>query len=292
MSTSIAKLGSALGADDHKDLTKKQHTSFGKLILAKEKSSPVFSKLVTIIYIQGFSNEQRFKSQVDKQIASFPLAKYEITDPTLYRFKKPSCWAIGTSNRRPLNDNEQFDFYKHKDSHPFVDRSMNLLKQPRFDKIKGGAIPIENKADLNSQMKRCLTPGPNRYNPKIETIKSRPPSHYMSEKGKDSAIKLFVGTNDRVGPGAYRVESAKPTSKHTIPPTWTIPKSTNKSTNYKPKNETYFYYSSMGQQVMSSKNTEVKYSIGNEKKNKVVRGTFTSHMSFRPTKVYIPHPVI
>ena len=48
----------------------------------------------------------------------------------------------------------------------------------------------------------------------------------------------------------------------------------------------------MGKQVFSSKRNEVKNSIGKESKDKMVRGVYSAHMSFRPTKISLPHPII
>ena len=69
---------------------------------------------------------------------------------------------------------------------------------------------------------------------------------------------MLTGTTEKVGPGAYRVESAKYTSKHKLFPVYTIGKGKRKPLYNKnwAKNETYFMYSSCGNQVMSKKKTE------------------------------------
>lgn len=147
--------------------------------------------------------------------------------------------------------------------------------------------------DQGIKFKRAATPGPGRYNPKVEPVKLRPPSYFLGEKTEKFAIKLKVGTDEKVGPGRYTTEG-KYTSKHTVPPTWSVPKQTRKPLvlNTPTKNQTYYMYSAMGNQVMSKKRTEVINSIGRENKNTMKRGIFSAHMSFRPTPIRINHPKI
>ncbi len=164
------------------------------------------------------------------------------------------------------------------------------MNQTRFNKVKGGYITIDQNTEFKKA--RALTPGPDRYNPDKNIIKERPPSYSISVKTNDCHMKDLVGTTDVVGPGKYKVDG-KYTSKHQKQPLWTFTKSvrpnTSKTTT---KNQTYFTYSSMGKQAISYKKTETKTSIGKEKKDKLVRGLLPSHISFKPTKVFIPHPII
>lgn len=127
----------------------------------------------------------------------------------------------------------------------------------------------------------------------MEPVKIRPPSYFLGEKSNKFAIQLQVGTSDKVGPGKYITEE-KYTSKHQLPPQWSVPKQTRKPLilNTPTKNQTYYMYSAMGNQVMSKKKTEVKNSIGRESKDKVKRGIFSAHMSFKPTPIRIAHPKI
>lgn len=138
-----------------------------------------------------------------------------------------------------------------------------------------------------------MTPGPGRYNPKVEPVKLRPPSYYMAEKTNKFAIKLETGTDEKVGPGKY-VTEGKYTSKHNTPSKWSIPKQPKKPIiiNTPSKNQTYFIYSSLGNQIISKKKTEVQNSIGKEAKDRMVRGTFSAHLSFRPTRISLPLPNI
>lgn len=112
---------------EKENLTHKQHTSFGKLILAKEKSSPIFS----------FTGDNRFKNGFTHRN---PGPKYKVVDPYLDKFKKSPGWRIGTANRKPLTDNEKYEYFNHKDRMPLIDRSNNIYNQTRWTNVKGGAI--------------------------------------------------------------------------------------------------------------------------------------------------------
>ena len=96
-----------------------------------------------------------------------------------------------------------------------------------------------------------------------------------------------------MGPGKYVTEE-KYTSKHIIPSKFSIPKSKRRPLSSNPftKNETYYVYSAIGRQINSKKQTEVINSIGKETKFNTIRGIYSQHMSFRPTKVSLPHPKI
>ena len=103
----------------------------------------------------------------------------------------------------------------------------------------------------------------------------------------------MVGTNEIVGPGAYKVEKAGFTSIHEIPPKYTMPKDKRKGLNNKvfTKNETYYLYSSCADQVYSEKTSVPKLSFSKADRDKGKKvGMVPSTMSKMPTKVRIEHP--
>ena len=103
----------------------------------------------------------------------------------------------------------------------------------------------------------------------------------------------MVGTNEIVGPGAYKVEKAGFTSIHEFPPKYTIPKGVRQGLNNKvfTKNETYYLYSSCTDQIYSSKLSYPKLSFSKADRDKDRKtGMFPSQMSKMPTKVRIEHP--
>lgn len=122
--------------DNHEKeaLIKRQHTSFGKLILATEKSAPVIS----------FPNEEKFKFSAHKTNKN-PGPIYNNVDISKVKFTKPPTWRIGSAKRKEISDYERFDYFKHKDRIPFIDRSVNLIKQTKWTHVTGGAINLDNK---------------------------------------------------------------------------------------------------------------------------------------------------
>jgi hypothetical protein len=104
---------------------------------------------------------------------------------------------------------------------------------------------------------------------------------------------MQTGTGEGVGPGRYRVESAKYTSKHKLFPQYSIGKEKRKplyNSNWT-KNETYFMYSSCGNQVMSKKKTEPRGKVGKSTRDaEAKRGVFKSMMERPRTAIRIPMP--
>ena len=100
-----------------------------------------------------------------------------------------------------------------------------------------------------------------------------------------------------VGPGRYRVESAKYTSKHLIPPAYHFGKQERPGI-FKGKkgrrdmySETYEVYSCMGNQTRSKKRTEPRTKFGKSTRDRESsRGTFNCMMDRQPMKVCIPMP--
>jgi len=103
----------------------------------------------------------------------------------------------------------------------------------------------------------------------------------------------MVGTNEIVGPGAYKIEKAGFTSIHDCQPKYTMPKDKRKGLNNKvyTKNETYYVYSSCADQIYSQKRSVPKLSFSKADRDKEKKvGMFPSMMSKMPTKVRIEHP--
>ncbi len=103
----------------------------------------------------------------------------------------------------------------------------------------------------------------------------------------------MTGTKETVGPGTYRPESAKYYSHHMQFPIYSIGKAKRKELNAKPwtKNESYWIYSSMGNQIQSRKKTEEMVRIGKStREREKKRGTFNSMMERQPMSVKIAMP--
>ncbi len=106
-------------------------------------------------------------------------------------------------------------------------------------------------------------------------------------------LKLNVGTNNQIGPGAYKPENSKKTSRHLEYPHWTLPKSIRKGLGLKvwTKMETYSIESSVGVQKTSKKTTEPRVKFGKTTREKAKKlGMFPTMMSKQPTRIRIDHP--
>ena len=105
----------------------------------------------------------------------------------------------------------------------------------------------------------------------------------------------MTGTDQTVGPGKYRPESAVYHSHHPKFPIYSVGKAKRQPLYNKPwtKSESYWIYSSMGNQVQSKKKTEEMVKIGKSTREmEKIRGVFSSTMARIPAKVYIPLPKI
>ena len=96
-----------------------------------------------------------------------------------------------------------------------------------------------------------------------------------------------------IGPGAYKPENSKKTSRHEEFPHYTLPKSQRKGLGLKvwTKNETYSVESCVGVQKTSKKVTEPRTKIGKATREKTKKlGFFPKMMSNPKPSVRIEHP--
>ena len=98
----------------------------------------------------------------------------------------------------------------------------------------------------------------------MKSIKPKSAKYFIGEKTGYSALKLMTGTDQGVGPGKYRPETAKYHSHHPKFPIYSIGKAKRQPLYNKPwtKSESYWIYSSMGKQLQSKKKTEEMVKIG------------------------------
>ena len=215
-----------------------------------------------------------------------PGPRYDIPDVSKYKYSTSHKWRIGSAKRPPLSNHEKFAYYNH-----VYNEKNDIGAMPKkWNKVKGGAMNLEPRVKYDF---RQTTPGPGRYDPSLKFTRPKTPCYFIAERTQASSVKLQTGTNSNVGPGKYRVESAKFTSKHRIFPTYSIGK-TKRAPLYNSnwtKNETYWLYSSMGNQVQSKKKTEEQVKIGKSTRDREkLRGTFKSMMERQPTTIRIPMP--
>ena len=269
--------------EENERLKKRAYTSFGKLILATEKTNPIY----------GIGTADRFNSssgflQNIKTHKNFPAPNaYNTTDPEFYKYKTSSKWKIGKSERKPLNTNERYSYFNHK-----YEEKDDLSKIPKkWNKPLYGIIGTEPRIKYNF---RETTPGPGRYDPTFKN-KIKYPSYYLGEKTKfNDPLYIHTGTNKNVGPGKYNIDpSDKLRSTWTNLPKYSIGNGKRKELGNKKwtKNETYYMYSSFGDQIQTKKRSEPRTKEG--KSTRFIeskRGVFKSMMERQPVSIRIAMP--
>ena len=215
-----------------------------------------------------------------------PGPEYNIPDVTIYKYNKSNKWRIGTATRPPLVTGEKYAYYNH------VNKEVKDILQykPKWEKTVGGAFCRVPRVKYDFREK---TPGPGRYTPSIKYIRPKSALYFIGEKTGNSAMKLMTGTNQEVGPGKYRPETANFNSKHQKFPIYSIGKGKRKPLQPTPcaKNESYWIYSSIGTQIQSKKKTEEMVKIGKStREREKKRGTFKSMMERQPASIRIAMP--
>ena len=103
-----------------------------------------------------------------------------------------------------------------------------------------------------------------------------------------------TGTNPNVGPGKYKVGTAdRSLSNWKNAPLYSVGKGQRRGlyNKYWQKNETYYMYSSVGEQIMTKKRTEPRPKEGRSTRAiEQKRGVFRSMMERQPMRVSIPMP--
>lgn len=271
------KIAKMAYSQEEEDLQKRSHTSFGKLILATEKSKPIFS----------IGTAPRFNYQRGPK--SPGPDTYSPSDVEKYKYKTTSKWKIGSSQRPPLSDKERFTYYNHR----YSERD-DLSKLPKkWNKLPGGSIDLEPRVKYDFSEK---TPGPGRYEPSLKLARPKLPSYYIGERTKVDPLLLKTGTNYNVGPGKYKIAPGESTlSNWHASPKYSVGKGKRRGL-YNPKwtkNETYYNYHAFGDQVMSKKRTEAREKFGKSTRRiEQKRGVFRSMMERQPVRISIPMPKI
>ena len=213
--------------EEKEEIKRRSFTSFGKLLLSDEKSSPVIS----------FPNAKKFNKAGAPTSLNTPGPIYTYDDQ--FKYKSPQKWSIGTGKRPPLSSCEKFEYYNHS-YNDYKDFDLSTIDK-KWKKTQGGAIGLDPK--MKFELRECV-PGSGRYEPSYKLTKVRPPAYFLGEKGNITSIKNVTGTNEHVGPGKYSVKEAAYTSKHKNPPHWLLPESVRKGLDLKvwTKNETYYIY--------------------------------------------------
>lgn len=202
------------------------------------------------------------------------------------KYGSPPKWKIGNAKRPPLSSCERFEYYNY----PY-DESTDLATIPkRWNHVKGGAAALDPRIKYDFTEK---VPGPGRYEPNYSTQGKRQPCYFLGMKLKSHSLSNSTGTGINVAPWTYNPDNVCALSQHREFPVYTFPKGHRKGLNEKvwTKNESYYLYSSIGNQIMTHKPTmpiESFTKASRDTQNKC--GVFKSMMERQPTKISIPMP--
>ena len=148
----------------------------------------------------------------------------------------------------------------------------------------GGSIGLAPRIKYNFTEH---TPGPGRYEPNYKITKPKTPSYYVGEKVVIDTKKDFYP-----GPGQYYIYNADKTlSKWKNMPMYRFGLSRRRELKNPKwtKNETFYIYSSMGDQIMTKKRTEARPKEGKSTRTiEQKRGVFKSMMERQHIPVRIP----
>ena len=204
------------------------------------------------------------------------------------KFSKPPQWKIGTSNRSPLALNEIYNYYKY----PY-DENSDISKIPkRWDHIKGGAPTLDPRIRYDFSEK---VPGPGRYDPNFRSKSQvmKAPTYVLGVKGNANSLNLLTGTGKNVAPWSYDQSKVLSLSQHPKFAKYSFQRAERKGPEQKlwTKNESYFLYSSFGDQIMTTKTSEPKQSMTKSTRDGRLKcGMFKSMMERQPKSIRIPLP--
>ena len=217
-----------------------------------------------------------------------PGPNYSLENASDLKYSKPPKWKIGESLRPPLSSVERYEYYNF----PY-DESTDISKLPKkWDTVKGGAPTLDPRIRYDFTEK---VPGPGRYEPQYGALSKmrKSPSYVLGQRLKSNALALQTGTGINVAPWTYSQDKVRKLSQHKEFPVYSFQKDERKGLNERvwTKNETYYVYSSIGQQIMTHKPTLPIRSFekaSREKENN--RGVFKAMMERSPQKVAIAMP--
>lgn len=260
------------------------HTSFGKLPLSKEQSTP------------AYCFPQAEKKDGDKVYLSEDLARtsnackhspgpiYDVRDDKLKYSKKPA-WGFGTGPKM-TETKAKYDFYENE---RFLDDPIEAdhARQPRCLAPKIGTEPRMPAQNLEK------TPGP-QYLPGDRPEKRKSSKYsfgYRRNKGAQNCLTNPTSTPANVGPGRYLPEACNNPSTKKDFPKWTLPKAGRPQNDRRrvDKNQTYDLRSGIGKQPASKNKSAPSAHFGTAGRAAISKlGTFKDSMQ-GVAKVRMPH---
>ena len=253
------------------------NTSFGKMVLAGIKTEPQYS----------IGKAQRSPIY---EIIKTPGPIYSHENLSNLKFDKPPKWKIGDGKRSPLYSGEIYNYYKYK-----YDEASDLSKIPKkWEHVKGGAPTLDPRIRYDFTEK---VPGPGRYEPdyRCRSQCSKSPSYILGLKPSGCSLDMSTGTGINVAPWSYKQDNVTALSQHPKFAKYSFQKAERRGLEEKlwTKNESYFIYSSFGNQIMTKKPTEPIQSMTKSTRDGRIKcGVFKSMMERQPQSIRIPMPKI
>ena len=224
------------------------------------------------------------------EIIKTPGPIYRHDNLSNLKYDKPPSWKIGDGKRSPLYSCEIYNYYKY----PY-DENSDISKIPKlWDHVVGGAPTLDPRIRYDFSEK---VPGPGRYEPNYRSKSQvmRGPTYVLGIKGKANSLDLLTGTGKNVAPWTYikNRDEVLSLSQHPRFAKYSFQKAERKGPEQKSwtKNESYYLYSSFGNQIMTNKNTEPIQSMTKSTRDGRLKcGVFKSMMERQPTSIRIPLP--
>ena len=224
------------------------------------------------------------------EIIKTPGPIYKHDNLSNLKYYKPPSWKIGDGKRSPLYSCEIYNYYKY----PY-DENSDISKIPkRWDHVVGGAPTLDPRIRYDFSEK---VPGPGRYEPNYRSKSQvmRAPTYVLGIKGNANSLDLKTGTGKNVAPWTYikNRDEVLSLSQHPRFAKYSFQKAERKGPEQKlwTKNESYYMYSSFGNQIMTQKNTEPIQSMTKSTRDGRLKcGVFKSMMERQPTSIRIPLP--
>ena len=222
------------------------------------------------------------------EIIKTPGPIYKHDNLSNLKYDKPPSWKIGDGKRSPLYSGEIYNYYKY----PY-DENSDISKIPkRWDHVRGGAPTLDPRIRYDFSEK---VPGPGRYDPNYRSKSQvfKAPSYVLGVKGNANSLDLKTGTGKNVAPWSYDQSKVLSLSQHPKFAKYSFQKAERKGPEQKlwTKNESYFMYSSFGNQIMTMKNTEPIQSMTKSTRDGRLKcGVFKSMMERQPKPIKIPLP--
>ena len=118
-------------------------------------------------------------------------------------------WAFGNDKRKPLNNNEKYEFYHIEDKYSRPEAGVDFCgpnqRKTKFSRAQRVFIVLRNQQFEKDLSTKQITPGP-KYFPKMNPMKERKTEYTFGFRRSNKAfgnLGHFSSTKETVGPTTY-----------------------------------------------------------------------------------------